>query len=279
MKRPRVKRILVVYLIVTGVLANVFVVWMAAGWPMGFDRWLVVDETPRRADYIVCLAGGTAGDNIPTEDGWDRIYTTVQLWFDGYAPKIVFTGGGAGEISESEVYAEFAGWFGCPEEALFFEPGAAGTADHPTKLLETRALGLRKDAPASTDMVSQSADTGGSKAEAAEPAGKQTAQIDLGIRRDTRLIIVTSPLHSRRAAMVFRKAGFTNFRMVTGWSARTTRDPAKVRALMGSRFEGFTPSGKDYGDVLNRLKWGTSRFYNALREYAAIAVYKIRGKA
>jgi uncharacterized SAM-binding protein YcdF (DUF218 family) len=279
MKRPRIKRILVVYLIVTGVLANVFVVWMAAGWPMGFDRWLVVDETPRRADYIVCLTGGTAGDNIPTEDGWGRIYTAVQLWFDGYAPKIVFTGGGTGEISESEAYAGFAGWFGCPEEALFFEPGAAGTVDHPTKLLETRALGLHKDAEASTDMVSQSAGTVGNKAEAAEPAGKQPAQAGLGIRRDTPLIIVTSPLHSRRAAMVFRKAGFTSFRMVTGWSALTTRDPAKVRALMTSKFEDFTPSGKDYGDVLNQLKWRTSYFFNALREYGAIAIYKIRGKA
>jgi hypothetical protein len=67
--------------------------------------------------------------------------------------------------------------------------------------------------------------------------------------------------------------------MVTGWSARTTRDPAKVRALMGSRFKGFTPSGKDYGDVLNLLRWRTGHFLNALREYAAIIVYKIRGKA
>ena len=275
----RLKKLFKAYLIIAGVLANIFVVWMAAGWPMGFDRWLVVDETPRRADYIVCLAGGTAGDNIPTEDGWHRIYSAVQLWFDGYAPKIVFSGGGTDQVSESEIYAGFATWFGCPEEAIVFEPGAADTADHPTKLLETGALSLRKDAAASTAMVSQSADTVGNKAEAAEPANKQAAQAGLGIRRDTRLIIVTSPLHSRRAAMVFRKAGFTNFRMVTGWSARTTRDPAKVRALMGSRFEGFAPSGKDYGDVLNRLKWGTLRFYNALREYTAIAVYKIRGKA
>jgi hypothetical protein len=264
----KLKKIFKAYLIVAGVLSTVFFVWMAAGWPMGFDRWLVVDETPRRSDYIVCLGGGTRGNNLPNEDGWDRIYTAVQLWFDGYAPKIVFTGGGTGLISEAELYAGFARWFGCPEEALFFEPGAAGTGDHPKKLLETGALGIRKDAAA-----------GANKAEAAEPGGKQAAQVELGIRRDTPLIIVTSPLHSRRAAMVFRKAGFTNFRMVTRWSARTTHDPGKVRAYMTSKFEEFRPSGKDYGDVFNRLKWGTWRFFNALREYAAIAMYKIRGKA
>jgi uncharacterized SAM-binding protein YcdF (DUF218 family) len=277
----KLKKIFKAYWIVAGVLAHVFVIWMAAGWPMGFDRWLVVNETPRRADYIVCLAGGTGGDNIPSEDGWHRIYSAVQLWFDGYAPKIVFTGGGTDRISESEIYAGFAKWFGCPEEALFYEPGAAGTGDHPMKLLEPGALGIRKDAVAGagTDIASQSAGTGGNKEGAAEPAGKQAAQEGLGIRRDTRLIVVTSPLHSRRAAMVFKKAGFTNFRMVTGWSARTTRDPAKVRELMGSRFEGFKPSGKDYGDVFNRLRWRTGYFFNALREYAAIALYKIRGKA
>jgi uncharacterized SAM-binding protein YcdF (DUF218 family) len=305
MKRPRVKRILAVYLIVTGIVANVFVIWMAAGWPIGFDRWLVVREAPRKADYIVCLAGGLGGNNIPTEDGWDRIYTAAQLWFDGYAPKIVFTGGGAGKISESEVYAGSAIWFGCPEEALFFEPDAAGTADHPAKLLEPGALGIRKDAAAGTNIGSQSAGTGGNKAEAdkdlasgkvppenngpltredkaagaAGSGGKRGATDGLGIRRDTPLIIVTSPLHSRRVAMVFRKAGFTDFRVVTGWSARTTRDPAKVRALMTSKFVGFRPSGKNYGDVLNRLKWETSHFFNALREAAAIVIYKIKGKA
>jgi uncharacterized SAM-binding protein YcdF (DUF218 family) len=274
----KLKKLFKAYWIIAGVLAHVFVIWMAAGWPMGFDRWLVVNDTPRRADYIVCLAGGTAGDNIPSEDGWHRIYSAVQLWFDGYAPKIIFTGGGTDRVSESEIYAGFAKWFGCPEDAILFEPGAAGTGDHPTRLLEMGALSIRKDATEGTSGASQDAGTGGNKAQPPEPAGKQAAQAELGIRRDTRLIIVTSPLHSRRAAMVFKKAGFTNFRLVTGWSARTTRDPAKVRALMGSRFEGFAPSGKDYGDILNRLKWRTSYFFGALREYAAIAVYKIRGK-
>lgn len=260
MKRPRVKRILAGYFIVMGIVASVFVIWMAAGWPIGFDRWLVESEAPQKADYIVCLAGGMGGANIPTEDGWNRIYTAAQLWLDGYAPKIVFTGGGQGKISEAEVYSGFARWFGCPEEALFFEPGAAVTAEHPMKLLEPGALAIRKDA------------------EAAEPAGKQAAQTGLGIRRDTPLIIVTSPLHSRRVAMVFRKAGFTDFRMVTGWSAQTTSDPAKVRALMTSKFVGFRPSVKDYSDVLNQLKRQTAYFFNALREVVAIMVYKLKGK-
>ena len=78
--------------------------------------------------------------------------------------------------------------------------------------------------------------------------------------------------------MVFRKAGFANFRLVTGWSARTTREPAKVRALMTSKFVSFRPSGKDYGNVLNRLKWRTSYFFDAVKEAAAIVVYKIKGK-
>ncbi|MEI6613686.1 MAG: YdcF family protein [Chrysiogenales bacterium] len=239
MKRPRVKRILAVYFIVIGIVASVFVIWMAAGWPIGFDRWLFESQAPRKADYIVCLAGGMGGANIPTEAGWERIYTAAQLWLDGYAPKIVFTGGGQGNISEAEVYAGFARWFGCPEAALFFEPGATVTAEHPMKLLEQGALGIRKGTP---------------------------------------LIIVTSLLHSRRVAMVFRKAGFTDFRVVTGWSARTSRDPVKVRTLMTSKFVDFRPSVKDYSDVLNQLKRQTAYFFNALREVVAIVVYKFKGK-
>jgi uncharacterized SAM-binding protein YcdF (DUF218 family) len=234
-----IKRIFFVYFIATGIIANVFMIWMAAGWPIGFDRWLIEGGVPRKADYIVCLTGGMGGANLPTGDGLDRIYTATQLWLDGYAPKIIFTGGGEGKVSEAEVYAGFARWFGCPEAALCFEPGAAVTADHPQKLLKLGVLGIHKGTP---------------------------------------LVIVTSPLHSRRVAMVFRKAGFTDFRVVTDWSAQTTRDPGKVRALMASNFADFRPSVKAYGDVFNRLKSQTTNFLNSLREVAAIVVYKIKGQ-
>jgi len=86
----------------------VFVVWMAAGWPIYFDRWLVKSERPISGEAIICITGGILANNLPSEEGWRRIYTAVQLYFDGYGLKIIFTGGGASKISMAEVYAEVA---------------------------------------------------------------------------------------------------------------------------------------------------------------------------
>ena len=69
----------------------------------------------RLARAIVCIAGGMSGQNLPLEDGWERVYTAVQLQADGFGPTIVFSGGGTAQISEAEVYAEAARWLGAPD--------------------------------------------------------------------------------------------------------------------------------------------------------------------
>jgi hypothetical protein len=38
-------------------------------------------------------------DFLPTEDGWRRIYTLIQLYLDGYAPKIIVSGGGSKKVT------------------------------------------------------------------------------------------------------------------------------------------------------------------------------------
>jgi hypothetical protein len=232
------KKIIIIYLVVCGVAFNVFLLWMAAGWPILIDHWLVKIERPIQADCIVCLSGGVTADNLPSEAGWRRVYTACQLYLDGYGKKIIFAGGGTSEVSEAEVYAEAAIWLGCPEQSVAFEPGAGSTADHPLSL-------LRSD--------------------------------ELGISKESGLNIVTSPLHSRRTALCFKKAGFKNFRIVANYVSRK-QDPALVRQLRTSRFESYRPSGKTYGDVLIRLRWRSSYFFEALREAAAIGWYWINGK-
>lgn len=222
---------------VCGIGVNIFIVWMAAGWPIFFDRWLNVSETPIKADAIVCLAGGLAGNNLPTMNGWRRIYTAVELYFDGWADKVVFTGGGTRRISEGEVYAEVAGWFGLPKEAVLIDPYPTSTAEHPENILKIKEINLKKDSP---------------------------------------LNIVTTSLHSRRASLCFKKAEFTNFRMVTGYTARR-KNPDNVRNLKTSQFAKFRPSHKRYNDFLFRLRNRSSYFLEALREVEAIVYYKIKG--
>lgn len=234
----KIAKILKGYLIAAGVLATLGTIWLAAGWPVFFDRLTVKSQPPAPAEAIVCLTNGTIGNNIPTEAGWVRIYTAVQLYFDGWAPKVVFTGGGAGRISEAEVYADAARWLGCPAEAIVCEPGANRTADHPKRLLELPGL---------------------------------------KIERGTPLIIATTLFHSRRTWLCFRKAGFTSVRVVTRYRARKTADPAKIRDLMTSTIPSYKPGQKAYRDVFKRIKDRSQDILEALRELAGIAWYKIKG--
>lgn len=226
------------YFIFSGILFNLFFIWMAAGWPIYFDRFLIISDKPQPANYIICLTAGLGANNLPTDDGWGRIYTAAQLFFDGYAPKILFTGGGAEKVSEAEVYAEVARWFGCPEEAMEYEVGAGSTADHPKFLLELKSINISKATP---------------------------------------LLIVTSPLHSRRTALCFRKQGFSSFRVIANYRATKISDPMKVRELRVSQFASYKPSGKIYGDIFFKLRWRTSYFFAALREIFALLGYKIKG--
>lgn len=221
-----------------GLLAIVSWVWIAGGFPLWFDRLLLESEAPTHARAIVCITGGLGPNNLPTPEGWERVYSAVQLLVDGYAPVLIVSGGGTGNLSEAEVYAEAARWLGCPAEAIVLDPHPGGTAEHPASIQRLPGLELRV-----------------------------TSALD----------IVTSPLHSKRVAMCFRKAGFRNFRMVTSWVARRT-DPEHVREQRTSQIASFRSSGKSYGDVLNRTKWRTAYAFTALHEAAALAWYWWRGK-
>jgi uncharacterized SAM-binding protein YcdF (DUF218 family) len=232
-------KLLRVCLFACGTIFIVGTIWTAAGGPLLFDRLLIKNEPPQKADYIVCVTGGLSGDFLPTEDGWRRIYTSVQLYLDGYAPKIIFSGGGSAKVTEAEIYAEAAGWLGCPPGDVICEPGAGSTADHPEFLLRSGRRDLTKE---------------------------------------SRLNIVTTPLHSCRTAGVFRKAGFRRVRIVSAYTAQKVNDPTVVRSLRTSRYPGHFPSGKRYDDVFNRLKWGTDTLFTSLREVAAVISYKIKGK-
>lgn len=233
----RIGKVVKIYLIVAGIVFNIFIFWMVLRLPIFFDRFLIESEKPIPGEAIVCIAGGLAGNNLPSEAGWHRIYTAVQLYFDGYAPKIIFTGGGTAKTTEAEVYAEAAQWLGCPEEAMIFDPNPSSTAEHPLNILKNEHLDIDKN---------------------------------------TTLNIVTSALHSRRTAMCFKKNGFTNFRIVTHHSSKKP-DPTIVRSLKTSRFETFRPSKKRYDDIFMRLRRRTSYFFRALRELAAIGWYKVKG--
>jgi hypothetical protein len=192
-----------------------------------------------KAQAVVCLTAGLTANRLPSSEGWDRVYTAVQLLLDGYADRLVFSGGGTSGLSEAEVYSEAAGWLGVPTDRMLLDPWPADTASHPGSLLKLPGA---------------------------------------GIHRNTLLLVVTTPLHSRRVAMTFRHAGFSGFRVVTEWAGRRN-DPRTVRNARTSAVRGFQPSVKRYDDVMNRTVWGVTRYGTALRECAAIIWYRLTGRA
>lgn len=234
----KIKRVFKFYFILAGISTHVFVFWMGMGLPLGFDKWLEISHQPEEAEAIICLGGGLVENNFPAERGLQRIYTAVQLYMDKWAPKVVFSGGGPNSVSEGEVYAEVAAWLGLPEEASLVDPHPGSTAEHPESLLKMK---------------------------------------EVEISRDTPLIVVTSPFHSKRSWLCFKKAGFTNFRMVTGYTAHVD-DQSIVRTLKESKFEEYKPSQKKQSDFLFRLKIRSNYFWDVVREYAAIAWYRLTGE-
>ena len=233
----KIRKVLKIYLIVVGILAHLGLLWMGLKGPLIFDRWLRVSQPPQKADAIVCLCGGIVGNNLPTQRGMQRIYTAVQLYADGWAPKVIFTGRGGSSLSEAEVYGEAACWLGLPEKAVVVEPFSESTAEHAENVLKLKEISIRKDTP---------------------------------------LLIVTSAVHSRRASMCFRKDGFTRFRMVTGY--RVHKKIEVNRNLRESQVKEYKPSQKKYDDFFFRMYQKSSSFWMALREYAAIAWYWVKGE-
>jgi uncharacterized SAM-binding protein YcdF (DUF218 family) len=223
-------------LAVSGALALLVGGSLAAGLSLGLDRWLDVTSKPAPADAIVCIGGGTANHDLPTADGWQRIHTSVQLFADGYAPLVVFTGRGNAIVSEAEIYADAARWLGLPGEAIKLDPLPASTADHPEALIKS---------------------------------------MNGSVTRNSRLLLVTSSLHSRRVLMTFRRRGFTSVNVVSDYYAKKELPGAMRRHQ--SALPSFTRDHKQYADPLFRLAQGSSVLFTALREWAALAVYRARG--
>jgi uncharacterized SAM-binding protein YcdF (DUF218 family) len=87
------------------------------------------DATPERADAIVCLGAGMAGEDSPLAGPASsrRARACAALFREGAAPVIVFTGYGTEAGSAAEAMADVARSEGAPEEAMRIDPDALST--------------------------------------------------------------------------------------------------------------------------------------------------------
>jgi uncharacterized SAM-binding protein YcdF (DUF218 family) len=210
------------YLVGIGTAFTVLVLWLVSPVPIYLNRPLLWNEPPAPAAAIVCLGSGV-DEGLPSSTGWHRIRTSVRLYGEGFAPVVVFSGGPveqSGGRSVAEIYAESARLLGLPASAVVIEPRARNTADHPRRLLETDLLQAHEGA-------------------------------------DTPLLVVTTSYHGLRAALCFRRAGFSRTKIVT-------------------RYDGAVAAA-DPRPFPREAVYKLYVLLATMEEWAALGTYKVRG--
>jgi uncharacterized SAM-binding protein YcdF (DUF218 family) len=134
----------------------------------GLYRLLLVSEPPRRADAIVVLGGGVIDEDSLGTATTVRLVHGLRLHHRGYAPLVILTGGNPVDRRH-------------PESEVM------------RRVAEE--LGITPDVLVLETVAERTATQGEAVARLARARNIRT------------ILLVTSPEHSRRAALVFRKTG------------------------------------------------------------------------
>lgn len=198
----------------TGVLALIgLLTILAIATPLAdvIARPLVVRGAPRPADVIVVLGGGMYEDGNLRDGSMRRLVSAIKLYREGYAPLLLLSTG---------------------------NPTPSGVTEAGAMARDARVLGVPEAALIVEERSTRTADNALAIATIARQRGF------------TRILVVTSPTHTRRAGLVFRKVGLDVTLVPTG----------------GVQTE----------------EWGTGRLVlclASLREYLGLLYYKLRGWA
>jgi vancomycin permeability regulator SanA len=83
----------------------------------------------RHADVIVVLGAKVSATGVPSQVLYDRVKTACDLYNQGYAPRIIMSGGpGAGPIDEPAAMQTLAMQFGVPANAILLDHQGLNTA-------------------------------------------------------------------------------------------------------------------------------------------------------
>src|SRR3954470_7529970 len=88
-------------------------------------------ERARKSDAIVVLGARVLRGGVPSGALRARVEKAVELYLQGYAPKIIFSGGvGHNAPSEAQVARELAVSLGVPESACVLEEQSHSTEEN-----------------------------------------------------------------------------------------------------------------------------------------------------
>jgi len=109
------------------IIAAVFVAALIA-FPVAQMVSFGVTDHRRPADTIVVFGARTFADGTMSTSLTDRVRTGCELYRDGLAPRIIFSGGkGDGAIHETEAMRAFALRLGVPASAIALDPHGVNT--------------------------------------------------------------------------------------------------------------------------------------------------------
>ena len=221
---PVIAAVVLLWVCSLGIVSQNLWRWLEAPW----ER-ITAAEAPS-AEAIVVLSGGfhpsPGAARVNEWDDPDRFLAGLDLYRSGKAPRLLFTGGASpfrpGQPPEGQQYLKEAQQLGIPEEVMDSTPPVVNTAEE--------AVAIRRLLHAS-------------KNSSAPP---------------TRILLVTSAFHMRRAQRLFERQGLVvepfpvDFQASGAWAGAFWRNPT----------EWFPSAG-----ALN----GSSR---ALREFLGRLIYR-----
>lgn len=113
---------------------------LALLFPLGLMWCFGKTDYRRRADAVVVFGARTYADGTASDALYDRVRTGCKLVTEGYAKRIVFSGGpGDGAVHETEAMKRLALKFGVPREAIVLD--AEGLDTRATARNAARMLG------------------------------------------------------------------------------------------------------------------------------------------
>ena len=112
-----------------GVLAVAYGLFFHTNLPWVLAEPLVVAAPPQPADAIVVFAGGV-GESGQAGGGYqERVKAAVELYQDGFAPRMVFESGYVFAFRETEMMRDLAISLGVPRSAIVLETNGVNTYD------------------------------------------------------------------------------------------------------------------------------------------------------
>lgn len=98
------------------------------GFPLAQVLCFGTTDYRRTADAIVVFGARVWSDGTPSPALEERVYTACELYRDGWAPRLIFSGGpGPKKIDEAQAMRQLALKLGVPAEAMTLDPQGINT--------------------------------------------------------------------------------------------------------------------------------------------------------